>query len=124
MTASSSPSCPTLPRVRLCSFPIALANSHTADISVGFGRVEESHHRCCRYGILPAFTFTCYSARSDSAFQRISRKRLAGCLDIDASVKGARFVRFCDAFNIPVVTLDVWLYLASSLVLSGYAHVT
>ncbi len=29
---------------------------------------------------------------------------LAGCLDIDASLKGARFVRFCDAFNIPVVT--------------------
>lgn len=28
----------------------------------------------------------------------------AGCLDIDASVKGARFVRFCDAFNIPLVT--------------------
>jgi len=31
---------------------------------------------------------------------------LAGCLDIDASVKGARFVRFCDAFNIPLVTLE------------------
>ena len=30
---------------------------------------------------------------------------LAGVLDCDASVKGARFVRFCDAFNIPVVTL-------------------
>ena len=29
---------------------------------------------------------------------------LAGTLDIDASVKGARFVRFCDAFNIPLVT--------------------
>jgi propionyl-CoA carboxylase beta chain len=29
---------------------------------------------------------------------------LAGCLDIDASVKGGRFVRFCDAFNIPLVT--------------------
>jgi propionyl-CoA carboxylase beta chain len=29
---------------------------------------------------------------------------VAGCLDIDASVKGARFVRFCDCFNIPVVT--------------------
>ena len=27
------------------------------------------------------------------------------CLDIDASVKGARFVRFCDAFNIPILTL-------------------
>lgn len=30
---------------------------------------------------------------------------LAGCLDIEASEKAARFVRFCDAFNIPVVTL-------------------
>jgi propionyl-CoA carboxylase beta chain len=30
---------------------------------------------------------------------------LAGCLDIDASVKGARFVRFCDTFNIPLITL-------------------
>ncbi len=30
---------------------------------------------------------------------------LAGTLDIDASSKGARFVRFCDAFNIPLVTL-------------------
>ena len=29
---------------------------------------------------------------------------LAGCLDIDASIKGGRFVRFCDAFNIPLVT--------------------
>lgn len=33
---------------------------------------------------------------------------LAGCLDIDASIKAARFVRFCDAFNIPLVTfIDV-----------------
>jgi propionyl-CoA carboxylase beta chain len=31
---------------------------------------------------------------------------LAGTLDIDASVKGARFVRFCDAFNIPLITLE------------------
>jgi propionyl-CoA carboxylase beta chain len=30
---------------------------------------------------------------------------LAGCLDIDSSIKGARFVRFCDAFNIPLLTL-------------------
>jgi propionyl-CoA carboxylase beta chain len=29
---------------------------------------------------------------------------LAGCLDIHASIKAARFVRFCDAFNIPLVT--------------------
>jgi propionyl-CoA carboxylase beta chain len=31
---------------------------------------------------------------------------LAGCLDIDASVKAARFVRFCDAFNLPLVTFE------------------
>jgi propionyl-CoA carboxylase beta chain len=30
---------------------------------------------------------------------------MAGCLDIKSSIKAARFVRFCDAFNIPVVTL-------------------
>jgi propionyl-CoA carboxylase beta subunit len=29
---------------------------------------------------------------------------LAGCLDIDSSIKGARFVRFCDCFNIPIIT--------------------
>ena len=31
---------------------------------------------------------------------------LAGCLDISASVKAARFVRFCDCFNIPLVTFE------------------
>src|SRR5205085_3576044 len=31
---------------------------------------------------------------------------LAGVLDINSSVKGARFVRFCDAFNIPIVTFE------------------
>ena len=31
---------------------------------------------------------------------------LAGTLDINASVKGARFVRFCDCFNIPLVTFE------------------
>ena len=29
---------------------------------------------------------------------------LAGCLDIDSAKKGARFVRFCDCFNIPLIT--------------------
>ena len=33
-------------------------------------------------------------------------KILAGCLDIDASDKAARFVRFCDAFNIPLITFE------------------
>jgi len=33
-------------------------------------------------------------------------KVLAGCLDINASIKAARFVRFCDCFNIPLVVLE------------------
>ncbi len=32
-------------------------------------------------------------------------QHLAGCLDVDSSIKGARFVRFCDAFNMPLLTL-------------------
>jgi propionyl-CoA carboxylase beta chain len=40
---------------------------------------------------------------------------LAGCLDIKASIKAARFVRFCDAFNIPIVTfVDVPGFLPGS----------
>ena len=31
-------------------------------------------------------------------------KAMAGVLDIDASIKGARFIRFCDAFNIPIIS--------------------
>jgi propionyl-CoA carboxylase beta chain len=31
---------------------------------------------------------------------------LAGCLDISASLKGARFVRFCDCFNLPILTFE------------------
>ena len=33
-------------------------------------------------------------------------KVLAGCLDIDASIKAARFIRTCDAFNVPLLTLE------------------
>ncbi len=40
---------------------------------------------------------------------------LAGCLDIKASLKAARFVRFCDAFNIPIITfVDVPGFLPGS----------
>jgi acetyl-CoA carboxylase carboxyltransferase component len=33
-------------------------------------------------------------------------KVMAGCLDIDASCKAARFIRICDAFNVPIVTFE------------------
>ncbi len=38
------------------------------------------------------------------AFVANNPAHLAGCLDINSSVKAARFVRFVDAFNIPIVT--------------------
>jgi acetyl-CoA carboxylase carboxyltransferase component len=42
-------------------------------------------------------------------------ENLAGCLDIDASDKATRFIRFCDAFNIPLLTIaDVPGYLPGS----------
>jgi methylmalonyl-CoA decarboxylase subunit alpha len=42
-------------------------------------------------------------------------KSMAGCLDIDASDKATRFIRFCDAFNIPLLTIaDVPGYLPGS----------
>ena len=44
------------------------------------------------------------SAATPSAWSGTSRRRSPGVLDIDASVKAARFVRTCDAFNIPLVT--------------------
>src|SRR5690606_1881463 len=46
-----------------------------------------------------------YMEGSPVGFVANQPMHLAGCLDIEASRKGARFIRFCDAFNIPIVTL-------------------
>jgi propionyl-CoA carboxylase beta chain len=57
-----------------------------------------------------------YAANLVTGFARLNGKTigvvanqpkvLAGVLDIDSSGKGARFIRFCDAFNIPILTLE------------------
>ena len=60
-----------------------VAAAHAANIVIGFGR---------------------FGGRSVGVVAN-QPAVLAGCLDINASVKAARFVRFCDAFNIPLVTL-------------------
>jgi methylmalonyl-CoA decarboxylase subunit alpha len=57
---------------------------------------------------------TCFSRLNSHSVGIIANNPYikAGCLDIDASDKASRFIRFCDAFNIPVVTLvDVPGYL-------------
>jgi propionyl-CoA carboxylase beta chain len=59
-----------------------LQPAHAANIVIGFGRMQGS-----TVGIV--------------ANQPLV---LAGCLDIRSSIKAARFVRFCDAFNIPILT--------------------
>ena len=60
-----------------------LQPNYAANILIGFGRIEGQ-----TVGIV---------ANQPAV--------LAGCLDIDASRKAARFVRFCDCFNIPILTL-------------------
>jgi acetyl-CoA carboxylase carboxyltransferase component len=57
--------------------------SFAKNMIVGFGRVE---------GIVVGFL-------ANNSMEK------AGCLDIDSSDKGARFIRFCNAFNIPICTL-------------------
>jgi propionyl-CoA carboxylase beta chain len=59
-----------------------LQPDHAKNIVIGFGRMEGA-----TVGIV--------------ANQPLV---LAGCLDIKSAIKGARFVRFCDAFNIPIIT--------------------
>ncbi len=61
-----------------------LQPAHAGNIITGFGRLDG-----CSVGIVAN-----------------QPKVLAGTLDIDASIKGARFVRCCDAFNIPLVVLE------------------
>jgi len=50
---------------------------------------------------------TCFARMNGSSVGIIANqpRALAGCLDIDASVKAGRFVRFCDTFNIPLIAL-------------------
>jgi len=59
-----------------------LQANYAGNIVIGFGRIEGS-----TVGIVANQPMV-----------------LAGCLDISSSIKAARFVRFCDAFNIPIVT--------------------
>jgi len=69
---------------------------------VDHGKFLEVHERWAR-NIVVGF------ARMDGRSVGIIANQpefLAGCLDIDSSVKGARFVRFCDAFNIPLLTFE------------------
>jgi propionyl-CoA carboxylase beta chain len=59
-----------------------LQPNHAGNIIIGFGRMEGS----------------------TVGFVANQPMVLAGCLDISSAIKGARFVRFCDCFNIPIVT--------------------
>jgi acetyl-CoA carboxylase carboxyltransferase component len=69
------------------------------------------------FELFPSFAtniITCFSRLNGWSVGIIANQPLskAGCLDIDASDKASRFIRFCDAFNIPVINLvDVPGYL-------------
>ena len=69
------------------------------------------------FELFPAFAtnvITCFTRLNGWSVGIIANQPMskAGCLDIDASDKASRFIRFCDAFNIPLITLvDVPGYL-------------
>ncbi|MEE8418557.1 MAG: acyl-CoA carboxylase subunit beta [Dehalococcoidales bacterium] len=69
------------------------------------------------FELFPLFAtniITCFSRLNGQSVGIIANQPMskAGCLDIDASDKASRFIRFCDAFNIPIITLvDVPGYL-------------
>ena len=68
-------------------------HNHTAASAISIGSIKR----------LPGIVSSTAFARS--GFVANQPAQLAGSLDINASRKAARFVRFCDAFNIPLVTL-------------------
>ena len=70
----------------ICDHPyfFEIASNFAKNIVIGFGRM----------------------AGSTVGFIANQPQVLAGALDIDASEKGARFVRFCDCFNIPIVAIE------------------
>ena len=71
---------------------------------VDHGDLMEVHHRWARNIVVG---FARMAGRSVGIVAQ-QPENLAGVLDINASVKAARFIRFCDAFNIPIVTfIDV-----------------
>ena len=66
------------------------------------------------FPLFAANIITCFSRLNGMSVGIIANQPMfkAGCLDIDASDKASRFIRFCDAFNIPVINLvDVPGYL-------------
>lgn len=68
--------------------------------------VDESEYMEVQRGFAPNIV-TCFARFNGQSVGIVANqpKYLAGVLDINASRKAARFVRFCDAFNIPLVTL-------------------
>ncbi|NVM24603.1 MAG: methylmalonyl-CoA carboxyltransferase [Desulfobacterales bacterium] len=75
------------------------------------GQISEPHEHYARNMII---CFARFNGRTVGIIANQPRF-LAGCLDINASDKATRFIRFCDAFNIPLLTLvDVPGYLPGS----------
>ena len=75
------------------------------------GEILEPHEHFARNMIV------CFARMGGRTIGIIANQpnHLAGCLDVDASDKATRFIRFCDAFNIPLLTLaDVPGYLPGS----------
>jgi len=107
-------------RIDSSLFDIVPANpSQAYDIHKIIERVfdQRKNEKKNYFELFPIFAtniITCFSRLNGCSVGIIASQPMskAGCLDIDACDKASRFIRFCDAFNIPLVTLvDVPGYL-------------
>ena len=90
----------------MSSFPTASHGSYDVRDAIRAIADDGERHRAARgLGRRTSSPRSAPSAAARSASSPTSRSPIAGTLDIPASQKGARFVAFCDAFNLPIVTL-------------------
>jgi methylmalonyl-CoA decarboxylase subunit alpha len=97
---------------------VPAAPNRVYDMHKVIGSVFDKRGNSLNYfELFPSFApniITCFSRLNGYSVGIIANQPMskAGCLDIDASDKASRFIRFCDAFNIPVINLvDVPGYL-------------
>ena len=98
------PARPRGPRARLAHPGRARPSPTTCATSSSASSTTASSSRCTSSGRRTSSAASRGSAATRSGSSANNPRALAGTLDIDSSVKAARFVRFCDAFNIPLVT--------------------
>ncbi|ETO91783.1 MAG: propionyl-CoA carboxylase, beta subunit [Candidatus Xenolissoclinum pacificiensis L6] len=112
------PQCNTSHKIKISDFTndkpnFSLSNFVPTDTSKGYDIrhiIEQIVDNKIFYELKPYYAkniIICFAKIANTTVGIIANQpnQLAGCLDINASLKGARFIRYCDTFNIPIVSL-------------------